>query len=124
MIFDYQLDFENDFLLGSGKNTRQKARKDVGNSLCHNFTVKDTEAETNAAKVLPGRVSDNFLYGPACDIRTRSVIYPCNRSKCRIPCICKQCRKRMIKTCSKSDCSCSECTRTVQRTFQISQGLA
>ena len=107
MIYDYQLDFENDFLLGSGTNARERMKKDVGNSFCHTFTLreKDTEIE-----VLPGQVSESFLFGPACDRKTRSVIYPCNRSKCRIPCICKQCRNRMTKTCSKSDCSCSECS--------------
>jgi hypothetical protein len=110
MIFDYQLDCENDFLLGSGKNARTNACKDVGNSLCHNFTLKDTDDETDTPKVLPGKVSDSFLFGPACDIQTRSVIYPCNRNRCRIPCSCKSCRKRMTKTCSKSDCCCSDCS--------------
>ena len=43
MSFDYQLDFENDYLLGSGKNARKNASKGVENSLCHNFTVKDKD---------------------------------------------------------------------------------
>ena len=107
MIFNYQLDCENDFLLGSGKKNRQKACRDVGNSLCHHFTIRENNSEID--KVLPGKVSDSFLFGPACDIKTRSVIYPCNRSKCHIPCICMQCRKKVTKTCSKSDCPCSDC---------------
>ena len=107
MIFDYQLDFDNDFLLGSGKNARTKENKDVGNSLCHNFTVRENNGET--VKVLPGKVSESFLFGPECDIKTRSVIYPCNRSRCRIPCICIQCRKKVTKTCSNS-CCCSDCS--------------
>ena len=56
----------------------KNASKGVENSLCHNFTVKDKDDETDTPKVLPGKVSDSFLFGPACDIRTRSVIYPCN----------------------------------------------
>jgi hypothetical protein len=111
MIFDYQLDFEEDFLLGSGENARKKASRDVGNSLCHNFTIRENIGETDTPKVLPGKVSDSFLFGPACDIKTRSVIYPCNRSRCRIPCICIQCRKRVTKMCSKTDCSCSDCSQ-------------
>ena len=57
MLFDYQLDCENDFLLGSGKNARTNACKDVGNSLCHTFTLKDTDDETDMPKVLHGKVS-------------------------------------------------------------------
>ena len=109
-IFDYQLDFDNDFLLGSAENARHKANQDVGNSLCHEFAIRENNGETETLKVLPGKVSNSFLFGPACDIRTKSVIYPCNRSRCRIPCICIQCRKKVTKTCSKSDCSCSNCS--------------
>ena len=116
MIFDYQLDCENDFLLASGKNARKNECKSGGNSFCHYFTLKEDEDETNKPKVLPGKVSDSFLYDPACDIKTRSVIYPCNRSKCHLPCICKQCRKRMTQTCSKSDSvSCVQ----IKQQFQI-----
>ena len=74
MIFDYQLDCENDFLLGSGKKARQKACRDVGNSLCHHFTIRENNSEIDKVLLLPGKVSDSFLFGPACDIKTRSVI--------------------------------------------------
>ena len=122
MSFAYELDFDNAFLLGRGKNARTKS-KGVENNLCHHFTLKDDETDT--PKVLPGKViSDNsFLFGPACDIQNRSVIYPCNRNRCRIPCPCKLCRGHgggggmgPTKTCSKSDycCSCSDCNEQLK----------
>ena len=118
MSFKYELDFDNDILLGKGKNARKncfeilggerpEARtgtlnlraKGVENELCHNFTMK--EDETGMTKVLPGKVSDNYLFGPACDRQSRSVIYPCNRNMCRVPCMCKLCTKRITTSCSE-----------------------
>lgn len=100
MSFTYELDFENDYLLGKGKNARKNRSRGVENSLCHNFTMIDDDGYSKP-KVLPGKVSKSFLFGPACDKQTRSVIYPCSRNLCWIPCPCRLCRKNITRSCSE-----------------------
>jgi hypothetical protein len=34
-----------------------------------------------------------WLYGPACSLANRGVIYPCRRYRCSIPCPCRLCQK-------------------------------
>ena len=34
-----------------------------------------------------------WLYGPATSLSSRTVIYPCNRYRCALPCPCKLCQK-------------------------------
>ena len=65
MSFTNELDFENDYLLGKGKNVRKNRAKCVENTLCQNFMLKDEK--TGRPNGLPWKVLDSYIIGPACN---------------------------------------------------------
>ena len=105
MSFKYEVNFENDHLQAKAKNCRSNQKE---KSLCHEFKIADVN-DQNHISVLPGKVCQDFLFGPACELITKSVIYPCNRFRCRVPCPCQSCRKLPELSCGKPGCACEGC---------------
>ena len=81
---------------------------------CHKFTFAEPpDPKKTSVIVTPGKsVVHEWLYGPATVLETRTVIYPCVRNRCSVPCRCliclkcyPKCRVPMSKGCSCDDCS-------------------
>ena len=80
---------------------------------CHKYKlVKDVEKNPDAIQVEPVKIIRvPWLFGPATELVTRQIIYPCSRSKCSLPCPCMICAKKH-PTCrvpSSTGCSCLDC---------------
>ena len=116
MSIKFLTDFAEDTL--AGKCTK-KTRRSQGQSLCHKFSLNDKEAaQSSKVEVLPGKVySEDWLFGPASLLVSRSVIYPCSRFRCSIPCPCQDCQKLCSPSpCQalapvNSPCNCCDCAR-------------
>ena len=105
MSFKFEVNFENDHIQAEAHNCRSNQKE---KALCHEFEIANVK-DQNSITVLPGKVCENFLFGPACELITKSVIYPCNRYRCRVPCPCQSCRKLPESSCGKPGCACAGC---------------
>ena len=81
---------------------------------CHNFSIKLEETSTpTSVHLVPGKVIKiPWLYGPAVRLDRKSVIYPCTRYRCSVPCPCLLCRGKYAR-CSVPNtqpCDCADCT--------------
>ena len=52
---------------------------------------------------------DKWLFGPATKLNTRSIVYPCSREKCALPCPCLICHKKYPDCRGEIECNCEEC---------------
>ena len=85
--------------------------EDYHNTSCHKFTVTNVEVDMKekvdyciaAANVtlVAGKYPDSSLHGPASLLKDRTLIYTCDKFRCRLGCPCHLCRKK-INNCSKS----------------------
>ena len=114
MSIKFLADFEEDTLAG---RCTIKTRRWKEKSLCHKFSLNvKAAAQSSKIEVLPGKVcNENWLFGPATLLGSRSVIYPCSRFRCSIPCPCQDCQKLCSPSpCQapvNSSCSCSDCAQ-------------
>ena len=51
-----------------------------------------------------------WLFGPASKLSTRTIVYPCSRGKCSLPCPCLICQKKSPVCRTGAKCDCEECT--------------
>ena len=92
---------------------------------CHEFSVSGVKIYYNKVKynsideaeitlVAGKNTADSTLYGPgpASLIKNRTIIYPCSRFHCRLPCPCHLCRKAS-SICAKApqNKTCGECSK-------------
>ena len=82
---------------------------------CYQFQLKsEVPRLPDLVKLEQDRIiSVSWLYGPATDLKTRKIIYPCRRYRCSIPCPCLLCAKRH-PTCrvpSSKPCNCQDCMK-------------
>ena len=118
MSIKFSADFAEDTLAG---RCTKKLRSSKEKRLCHQFSL-DCKAAAPSSKieVLPGKVvGEDWLFGPASLLDSRSVIYPCSRFRCSIPCPCLDCQKSSPSPCQaqaldKSSCSCNDCADRFQ----------
>ena len=70
---------------------------------CYNFAIiSDQPCDPKCVELEPVKLStEPWLYGPATDLKTRTIIYPCSRFKCLIPCPCLICEKKNPSSNSK-----------------------
>ena len=94
-------------------------------SSCHEFSVKSVKIEEKymlySSSVRPvsevpsdvvfiaGKYPEDFLHGPASSLVSRSIMYPCNKFRCRIDCPCQLCRFK-IHHCPDSISHLTTCT--------------
>ena len=68
---------------------------------CHEFFVKDVTFKGSPTKsrckaivsLVTGKYAESYLYGPASSLSDKSIIYPCQKFKCRLRCPCHRCSK-------------------------------
>jgi len=84
---------------------------------CHHYELSESDktvALSGEVQLCPvNRVTQAWLYGPASDLASKSVIYPCRRYRCSLPCPCFLCRK-VHPTCrapTSKSCSCEDCRK-------------
>ena len=107
MSVKFELNFVQNLIIGKGS-----CHLNSDHEKCHIFSLKDTTILNPASvELVPGKYEKNaWLYGPAMDIKSRKIIYPCSRYKCSIPCPCLLCSKQHPKCREPSkSCSCDEC---------------
>jgi hypothetical protein len=82
---------------------------------CHKFkSVKKVNnlPDPDAIQLEPEKILKvPWLFGPATELVTIKIIYPCSRFKCSIPCPCMLCARKH-PTCrvpSSKPCSCQDC---------------
>jgi hypothetical protein len=80
---------------------------------CHKYTlVKKVNNLPDAIQLEPEKILKvPWLFGPATELATRKIIYPCSRFKCSIPCPCMLCAQKH-PTCrvpSSKPCCCHDC---------------
>ena len=82
-----------------------------GGRKCYEYVIKDNE-DINADDVQIAPVLHHkkpWLFGPATKLSTRSIIYPCNRGACAVPCACLVCLKKFPRCRAGPSCGCQEC---------------
>ena len=93
MSIKYEADFPLCVLAGAtsaGNITRRSSEK----NMCHKFSLKPMSGvtESSTVKLLPGKIYEQeWLFGPATTLDKRSIIYPCARYRCSVPCPCQLC---------------------------------
>lgn len=112
MTHKVTVDFGQNFLRSHGPNIEEStARKK-----CYVFKIKTEEVHSGSGSVslIPVKiVCASWLYGPATDLKTRGIIYPCARFKCSVPCPCLRCARKhhTCRTPSSEACSCQDCLK-------------
>ena len=112
MTHTYTLKFEKSIISAScvhGPRTQCKR----GIHKCYEFSIKNQENKTeeNVPLVPATRQCLPWLFGPASSLITRSIIYPCTKYRCSLPCLCLICQKNP-PTCSvpaSEACHCQNC---------------
>lgn len=103
--------------------TRESKYETYLKQSCHEFSVRDVTVDVNEMKyysvaaahvtLAAGKSSEDFLYGPASLKKDRTLIYPCEKNRCRLGCPCHLCRKRVnncLKAGNRETCGdCVEC---------------
>ena len=87
---------------GKGSSDRRK---------CYNYVIKN-RSEINPKRVQVVPVVHHqypWLFGPATLIGTRSIVYPCARGKCSLPCPCLLCDKKHPTCRGGQSCDCQDC---------------
>ena len=82
---------------GPGFNKTHKVHP--GTRKCYEYVIKDKEdVIPDMVQLAPVRHRQHpWLFGPATKLSSRSIIYPCNRGKCEVPCACLLCQKKYQK---------------------------
>ena len=90
MSYRFEADFGGRILTGYASNMRGK---EFERSMCHQFSTRnDSLSDSRCIVLVPGQqITKEGLYGPASTM-DRSVIYPCSRYRCRLPCPCSTCQ--------------------------------
>ena len=116
----YEADFEKNIIKCSGiKMTNDSDEK------CYQFSREKSATMIAGVGLLkPGKlVKEKWLYGPATQLVTKSVIYPCSRFKCRIPCLCMQCEHPGCHVPDSEPCNCKECSNIFEDHTQYHAAL-
>lgn len=100
-------------------------------SSCHEFSVSNVDIKYNYLKYsskpppvsevpsnvtyVAGKHADEFLYGPASSLKSRTIIYTCERYRCRLGCPCQLCRVKHPH-CNRATTNetCGDCSKCRQ----------
>ena len=88
------------------------------------ITIKDyCFGESAKVELIPGKLKDeNCLFGPASQMNSKAVIYPCSRYKCSIPCPCQTCcEQHPAPSCqcpAEQSCGCKDCMEKLTDHFR------
>ena len=115
MAHKFDLDFSKKLVSCEGPNILGvRCHGSPLTDMCFTFDLGSASSgTTKTVSVIPvENKKQPWLYGPATDIASKRVIYPCTRYKCSLPCPCLRCRKvhpRCRINSSNKSCNCSEC---------------
>ena len=108
MSSKYKADFEKFIIKYSGIKI-----SNPGDVKCYLFSLKNSSTLIpGVCQLVPGKlVKDKWLYGPATQLGTKNILYPCSRYKCGIPCLCIICQKLQTNCLipPSRPCSCRDC---------------
>ena len=84
-----------------------------GRHKCYEYIIKPGAAASHDdVQLLPIRhVKVQELLGPATSLDSRTIIYPCSRGKCIIPCPCMLCDKKHLRCRAGQSCGCEDCRK-------------
>ena len=112
-ISKFEGDYEDNVIRARGIKVKANNNNNRAKRKCHHFSLKDPfEYKPASVHLLAGKtIMQEWLFGPATLLETRTVIYPCTLFKCAVPCACKICRKQHLRcrVPSSQSCSCSDC---------------
>ena len=111
MTHTFSLNFETSRICASRVRGPRQCKKAVPK--CYEFFTGDLEDKTaeNIPIVALKRRYLPWLFSPATSLSTRSIIYPCTKNKCSLPCVCFICQKSP-PTCrvpASEACHCQDC---------------
>ena len=92
MSHKFHLDFKKSWITKSGPklvtSNRQKSNAGAVQRKCYEFELLNwKERCPDKVQVAPIQLNkDEWLFGPASKLSTRSIVYPCSRMKCALPC--------------------------------------
>ena len=109
MTYKYELDFKQCLIKCTGKGIENSCER----KKCFQFSVQTVSVvKKQPIKLHAGKcIRKCWLYGPATTLDTKTIIYPCTRNRCSIPCPCYLCLKKHPKcrVPSSQSCQCKEC---------------
>jgi uncharacterized C2H2 Zn-finger protein len=79
---------------------------------CYEYVIKDwKEGSSENVQLAPVHIRQKpWLFGPATILSSRSIVYPCTRGKCSLPCPCMICHKKHPKCRAGQSCGgCKDC---------------
>ena len=105
-----ELDFEQNLVKTSSHNIESSTACEK----CYQFSVvKEVSLSAKAVKLKQEKIiAKPWLYGPAMCLKTKTIIYPCKRGRCSIPCPCLLCAFKKHPSCrvaSSQGCPCENC---------------
>ena len=109
-LHQVQLNFQQNQI----KTTSHFTERSTAWLKCYKFRLdQKIVSHPNSVNLVPEIiVSKSWLFGPATDLKTRSIIYPCTRYHCSIPCPCLLCALKkhpFCRTPTSEGCNCEEC---------------
>ena len=114
MTHKFELDFGGNWLKCEGVNISEASFK---KKRCHEFALTDEGVlflTPGLVHLVTGKsMKIPWLFGPATRRDNRTVIYPCSRYRCSLPCPCLLCRRGKTPRCrvtSTQPCDCTDCT--------------
>jgi len=121
MSFKYKADFGQKRLVGFGDKKTvydgNQIKIENDTKMCHLFALKvkdNSEAKGIVDLVAGEAITEEWLFGPASTL-DKSVVYPCSRYRCRVPCPCKVCAKLpSCKVQAKQFCNCISCIESLE----------
>ena len=115
----FLLDFKKSWIYRIGQklvsdaldSNRQKSNASAVQRKCYEFEFLNWDERCpEKVQVAPIQLKkDEWLFGPAPKLSTRSIVYPCSRRKCALPCPCLICHTRHPKCRGENGCNCEEC---------------
>ena len=118
MAYSYCLNYQQNLITGqrSGSGIFRGRNKLRGKStkMCYDFTINDSgELTPNDVPLMAIKQREQaWLFGPATRLATRSIIYPCSKGRCSLPCPCLLCHNKQHPRCrvaSDKSCVCQDC---------------
>ena len=124
MANKFEVDFRGNWLKCQGVGIEASTGRVIPRAdkvkKCHKFSIKLEGTSTftpTSVQLVAGKVMKiPWLYGPATRLDSKTIIYPCTRYRCSVPCPCLLCRGKYV-SCSvpyTQPCSCADCTSHFQ----------
>ena len=112
MIPTFEVNFGLNLIIGFGVKISDDS---VVTERCHKFSIVDEKKPASSQyQLMSGKgISKKWLYGYAMSLDRKTVIYPCSRFRCSIPCPCLLCAKQHPRchVPGLMGCGCSDCIK-------------